>query len=64
MIRKLRKDAGLSQEQFAVKLQLAGWDADQFLVTTIETGQRTLLDYELRFILDVFGKSPQDIVWE
>ena len=64
LIRSLRKGAGLSQEQLAVKLQLAGWDADQFLITTIETGQRTLLDYELKFFLDIFGKTYQDIVWE
>jgi len=54
----------LSQEQLAAKLQLAGWDADQFAVTCIETGQRTLLDYELKFLLDIFGKTHHDIDWE
>ena len=63
-IRRLRKEAGLSQEEFATKLQLAGWDADQVAVTSIETGQRTILDYELKSLLEVFGKTHHDIDWE
>ena len=62
-IRRLRKEAGLSQEQLAERLQLAGWDADQVAITTIETGTRTVLDYELRFLLEVFGKTHHDIDW-
>ena len=64
LIRRLRKEAGLSQEELAAKLQLAGWDADQFLVTSVEIGNRTLVDYELKFLLDFFGKTHHDIEWE
>jgi len=53
-----------SKETLTAKLQVAGWDIDRSLVTLIEIGQRTLFDYELEFFLDVFGRTPQDIVWE
>jgi len=64
LIRRFRAEAGWSQEKLAAKLQLAGWDIDRTVVVRIETGQRPLLDYELKFFLDIFGKNPQDIVWE
>jgi len=61
LIRRLRKDAGMTQEQLAAKLQIVGWDINQEVVTRIETGQRTLFDYELKLFLDVFGKSWKDV---
>ena len=61
LIRRLRKNAGLSQEQLAAKLQIAGWDVDGVVIAYIENGQRNLLDYELKFILDAFGKNLHDI---
>jgi len=61
IIRRWRIQEGLTQEQLAVKLQVAGWDIDRVVFTRIETGQRTLFDYELKLILDVFGKSWKDI---
>jgi len=57
LIRHLRNEAGLSQEKFAAKLQLAGWDVDLAVVARIEYGERPLLDYELGFILDALGKD-------
>ena len=61
LIRQLRNEAGLSQEKLAVKLQLAGWDVDRAVVVRIECGQRPLLDYELKFILDALGVGWDDI---
>lgn len=55
-IRKLREDAGLSQEQLAAKLQLAGLNLNQKAVSRIETGLRVVPDFELIYfseILDV-----------
>ena len=57
LIRRFRIKAGWTQEQLAAKLQVAGWDIDRVVVTRIETGQRTLFDYEVKYFLDVFGKS-------
>jgi len=57
LIRKLRKDAGLSQEKLVEKLQLAGWNIDRSLLVLIEKEQRVLLDYKLKFFLDALGKD-------
>lgn len=46
-IRELREAAGLSQEQLAGKLQLAGLNLNQKAVSRIETGDRVVPDFEL-----------------
>ncbi len=46
-IRSLREAAGLSQEQLAARIQLAGYNINQKAVSRIETGDRVLPDYEL-----------------
>ena len=61
LVRCFRNEAGWSQEQLAAKMQIAGWDVDRVVVTRIESGQRTLLDYEVRFFLDLFGKRWRDL---
>ncbi len=53
-IRKLREQAGLSQEQLAAKLQLVGLDLNQKAVSRIETGDRVVPDFELIFFAEVF----------
>ena len=63
-IRRWRIQEGLTQEQLAAQLQVSGWDIDRVVLTRIETAQRTLFDYELKFFLDVFGKNLSDVVWE
>jgi len=63
-IRRFRSEAGLTLEELTSRLQVAGWDVDRAVVARIEYGQRSLLDYELKFFLDVFGKNLHDISWE
>ena len=41
-IRRLREAAGLSQEQLAARLQLAGLNLNQKAVSRIETGERVV----------------------
>jgi len=62
LIRNFRSEAKWSQERLAEKLQVAGWDIDQSTVARIESGKRTLLDYELQFFLDAFEKDWADVV--
>ena len=64
LIRCFRIEAGWSQEELTAQLQVAGWDMDRVVLAYIESGRRTLLDYELKFFLDVFGKSWKDIALE
>ena len=49
-VRLLRKKAGLSQEELAAKIQLAGLDMRQQAVSRIETGSRVVPDYELLYL--------------
>lgn len=52
-IRELREQAGLSQEQLAAKLQLAGLNLNQKAVSRIETGDRVVPDFELIYFAQV-----------
>lgn len=52
-IRALRERAGISQEQLAAKLQLAG--LNQKAVSRIETGDRVVPDFELGYFATVLG---------
>lgn len=46
-VRDARIRAGMSQEQLAAKLQLAGMQIGQMAVSRMETGKRVVADYEL-----------------
>lgn len=48
-IRELREAAGMSQEQLAAKIQLAGHNINQKAISRIETGVRVVPDYELAY---------------
>ena len=47
--------AGLSQEQLAAKLQLAGLNLGQKAISRIETGERIVADFELEYLADALG---------
>ncbi|MCI9578082.1 MAG: helix-turn-helix transcriptional regulator [Oscillibacter sp.] len=57
-IRERRKALHLSQEQLAAKLQLAGLDATQNMISRVEAGLRVVPDFELPFFADAMGVSP------
>ncbi len=46
-IKQLREASGLSQEQLAAKLQLAGLNLNQKAISRIENGERVIPDFEL-----------------
>ena len=54
---KSRKKAGLSQEELAVRMQLAGLQMGQMAVSRIETGKRLVPDFELPLLADALGVS-------
>lgn len=56
-IKMLREAAGLSQEQLAAKIQLAGLNLNQKAISRIETGERVVPDYELLYFSKVFHVS-------
>ncbi len=54
-IQQARIRARLSQEQLAIKLQLAGLQMGQMAVSRIETGKRLVPDFELPIIAQALG---------
>lgn len=49
-IKQLREASGLSQEQLAAKLQLAGLNLNQKAISRIENGERVIPDFELFYL--------------
>ena len=56
-IREARMEAGMSQEELAVRMQLAGLQMGQIAVSRIETGKRLVPDFELPLLADALGVS-------
>ena len=54
-VRSCREAAGLSQEQLAAKLQLAGLNLGQKAISRIETGEHIVADFELEYLADALG---------
>ncbi|WP_395730441.1 helix-turn-helix domain-containing protein [Prosthecobacter sp.] len=62
-IRKWRKKAGLSQDDLAARLQLAGLEnIDRVAVAKIESQIRSLFDYELIVIGIALKVSPEEMI--
>ena len=57
VIRTLRENLGLSQEQLAAELQLKGLNLNQKSISRIETGERIVPDYELLYFAEEFSVS-------
>lgn len=51
-MRAAREQADLSQEQLAAKIQLAGLSITQKAISRIESGDRVVADYELKYLAD------------
>lgn len=54
-LQAFRGAKGWTQDQLAARLQTKGWDIDMATLARIETGKRTLTDFELAFLLRVLG---------
>jgi transcriptional regulator with XRE-family HTH domain len=54
-VRRLRMEAGFSQEAFAAKLQVAGWDVSRAGLSKIESRLRRVNDAELYLLAKVLG---------
>ncbi len=58
----LRSRLGLSQEKFAAKCQLAGWDVSRDIVARIELGTRCVTDIELIELAGVLRVSVETLL--
>ena len=54
-VRAAREKAGISQEQLAGRIQLAGLSITQKAISRIETGDRVVADYELHYLSAALG---------
>lgn len=54
-VRAAREKAGISQEQLAGRIQLAGLNISQKAISRIETGDRVVADYELHYLSEALG---------
>ena len=60
-IRRLRENAGLTQEQVAAKLQIGGCDITRSAVAKIEVGQRHLYPDEILLLKEILKTSYEAI---
>ncbi|MFZ5858561.1 MAG: helix-turn-helix transcriptional regulator [Chloroflexota bacterium] len=60
-IKEIREKAGITQEQLAIRLEMAGWQVDRFLVSKIERGERQVLDTEVQLIAKVLKVSVSSL---
>lgn len=60
-IRVIRNNKGWSQEDFAAKCQLIGWDIDRGTVSKIEAGLRRVTDAELYMLALTLKVSIKDL---
>ena len=60
-IRRLRMEAGLSQEALAAKLQVAGWDLSRAGLSKIEACLRRVNDAEVWILAKVLSCSLMDL---
>lgn len=54
-VRRLRMAAGLTQEDFAAKLQRMGWDLSRAGLSKIEASLRRVIDAELCLLADALN---------
>ena len=61
-LRRARNAAGLSQEETAARLQLAGWDIGRATYAKIEVGLRRVADAEMVVLAGVLKVPPASLL--
>ena len=60
-VRRIRVEKALTQEAFAARCQLAGWDLSRETLSKIEAGLRRVNDAEVMMLAKVLGCHIQDL---
>jgi transcriptional regulator with XRE-family HTH domain len=60
-VRRIRVEEGLTQEAFAARCQLAGWDLSRETLSKIEAGLRRVNDAEVMMLSKVLDCDIQDL---
>lgn len=59
---QIRKAQNLSQRQLASKMQLLGYDVDNFFIRRVENGERFVTDIDLKIFCESLGIKLSDIL--
>lgn len=59
---QIRKEQGLSQRKLASKMQLLGYDVDNFFIRRVENGERFVTDIDLKIFCEALSVSLKDIL--
>ena len=62
LIRRIRNAQGMTQDEFAAKLQRAGWDVSRVSVAKIEAQIRWVADCELFMLAKALGVSMEELL--
>ena len=60
-VKEIRKKQGITQEQLAIRIEMAGWQVDRFLVSKIERGDRQVSDIEAQLIAQALMVSISNL---
>ena len=60
-IKEIREKQGITQEQLAIRLEMAGWRVNRFLVSKIERGDRQVSDIEAQLIAQALMVSISNL---
>jgi len=61
-IAEIRKSRKLSQRKLAVKMQLLGYDVDNYFIRRVENGERFVTDIDLKIFCEALNVTVQDIL--
>jgi len=61
-IAQLRKERKLSQRKLAVKMQLLGYDVDNFFIRRVENGERFVTDIDLKIFCEALEVESHEIL--
>lgn len=61
-VHELRKDMGISQREFAEKLQVYGLDMDKNAIQRIECGKRFVTDIEIKVLAEILKVSVDNLI--
>lgn len=60
-VRKLRKEAKLTQKALAERLQLAGYEFDRLTIGRIETDDRFVADFEVKALAEALNVAYEKL---
>lgn len=61
-IAEIRKSKKLSQRKLGQKMQLLGYDVDNYFIRRVENGERFVTDIDLKIFCDALQVSITDIL--